>query len=106
MAMDAALYTKMAAKSKLSLKSLREGVSKRASRWNVSPEAAQILWAKEMKLGTGLAVKRLDAHGQDQVRAGVAIPIPMSSGNGNRKRKGGKGRRTVRPGTEAMIRAL
>jgi hypothetical protein len=107
MATDPALYAKMAAKSKLSLKSLREGVSKRANRWHVAPEAAQILWAQAMGgISTGRAMKRLDPHVQEQVRGSVAVPIPTSSGNGNGKAKGGKGRRAVRPGTDAMIRAL
>jgi hypothetical protein len=49
-------------------KYIREQISKRASRQKISSEAAQILWARELNLGTANFQRSLSHHIQDQVR--------------------------------------
>jgi predicted nucleotide-binding protein len=47
---------------------VREQVSKRARRFHVMSEVAQIVWAKELGLGTAIAFRRLDPHMQSQAQ--------------------------------------
>ncbi len=71
--LDQALLFKIAEKTGKSIQYVREQISKRASRLGVVSEAAQILWAKELGIGTAGALQKQPANVQDQVRATVPI---------------------------------
>jgi len=66
--LNAALLDKIALKAHKPLKYIREQISKRAARLGISSEAASVLWAKQLGLGTGVALRKLPPHVQDQVR--------------------------------------
>lgn len=66
--LDPDLLTKIASKTGKPKQYLREQISRRASRGTVSSLAAQILWAKEMGIGTALALNRADPSIRDEVR--------------------------------------
>lgn len=99
--LDQGLLTKMERKSKLSLQSVREGISKRAARWQVVPQAAQVLWAREMGISTTAPMQRLEPHVQEQVRDGLPALFSApahSASKGNGKRNGHKKeRKAARP---------
>jgi len=85
--LDHRLLEKMAKKLNKSQKYLREQISKRASRRGITSEAAQILWAKELGLGTAHYQRRQEPHIQLQVRellptvfADLSTLEPSSSG--------------------------
>lgn len=62
------LFRKLAKKTRKPEKYIREQISKRASRQGISPEAVQILWAKEFGIGTTTFQRSLPPHVQEQVR--------------------------------------
>src|SRR5256885_5421860 len=106
--LDQGLLTKMAKKSKLSVKSVREGISKRASRRQIVAEAAQVLWAREMGISTTGPMQRLEAHVQEQVRSGLPALFtapPPSPNKGQGKPKAAKGARPA-SGLRAAIEYL
>jgi hypothetical protein len=92
------LLRKMARKLRRTEQAVREGVSHRASRWRVVSEAAQVLWANELRISTGGVLATLPPHIQQQVRersvgstaSRIAIPSERSR---SRTRKPGDGLR-------------
>ena len=69
--LDQEILLKIAGKVGKSEKYVREQISKRANRLGVSSEAAQIIWAKQLGIGTATAQRRLDPHIQEQVRSSL-----------------------------------
>ncbi len=66
--LNKSLLEKMARKLKRTPQSVREGISKRASRRDMTAEAAQVQWAKELNISTAGAFQALAPHLQQQVR--------------------------------------
>jgi hypothetical protein len=108
--LDQGLLAKMVKNSKLSLKSVREGISKRADRWQVVPQAAQILWARELGISATRPMQRLDPHVQEQVRTGLpalfAAPAPSSNKGKGQKGKGAKGRKAAASAASGLGAAI
>ncbi|MGD0993610.1 MAG: TIGR02391 family protein [Gemmatimonadales bacterium] len=97
--LDASLLRKLVEKTGKPLKYVREQISKRAARQGIASEAAQILWAKEYGIGTGVFQRRLDAHVQEQVRAGLPslFASPTTPPSRDAKRKEARVSRPVSP---------
>ncbi len=66
---DPALLDKIADKIGKRKKYVREQISKRATRFSIASTAAQILWAKELGIGTAVALRSLPPHIQEQVQS-------------------------------------
>jgi hypothetical protein len=73
---DPTILQKIAQKIQKSEKYVREQISKRATRFSISSPAAQILWAKELGIGTAVALRKLPPHVQDQVQS--ALPTSFA----------------------------
>lgn len=69
------LLLKVASKSKYKLKYLREQISKRANRLGISSEAALILWAKELGIGTATFQHSLPSHIQLEIRNSLSSSV-------------------------------
>lgn len=76
--LDPALLRKIATETGKSEQYVREQVSKRARRLHVMSEVAQIVWAKELGLGTAIAFRRLDPQMQSQVQHLLAETTPVT----------------------------
>lgn len=77
------LLSKMARRTRKPVKYIREQVSKRAARLSVTSQAAQVIWAKELGIGTTIVLRRLPPHVQEQVRSSVGAQAPAKvSGTG------------------------
>lgn len=80
-------------------KYVREQISKRATRFSISSPAAQVLWAKELGIGTGVVLRSLPPHVQDQVQSG--LPTTFLSQKVERplknKSKNGKSSKPIDP---------
>lgn len=66
--LDIGLLKKLAEKTGKSVKYLREQISKRSNRSGISSEAALILWAKTMGIGTAVYKRSLPPNIQEEVR--------------------------------------
>lgn len=66
--LDQALLRKVAKEAGWTEKSVREGISKKASRLRVSSEAALLIWADSLGISIGGKLGRQAAHVQQQVR--------------------------------------
>jgi len=77
--LDPQLLSRIAAKTGKSEKYTREQISKRAARLGVAAEAAQIAWARELGIGTAVALRRLPPHIQDQARTALAPSLPTAA---------------------------
>jgi hypothetical protein len=75
--LDQALLNRMAERTKKTPQYLREQTSRRASRLGITSEAAQVLWAKELGIGTAGALRRLPPHMQEQIQGA----LPGSNGS-------------------------
>jgi len=75
--LDDGLLEKIATKLGKTQKYVREQISKRAARFSIASPAAQILWAKELGIGTGVALRRLPPHVQEQVQS--ALPTSFAT---------------------------
>jgi len=75
--LDKGLLEKMAHMTEKSAKYVREQISKRASRLGISSEAEQVLWARELGIGTARYQRILEPHIQEQIR--VFLPYVFSS---------------------------
>jgi hypothetical protein len=64
---DENLLGKISERTGKSKKYIREQISKRASRLSVTSEAAQILWAKELGIGTTTALRKLLPYMREQI---------------------------------------
>jgi hypothetical protein len=93
--LDAALLKKMAKKLRKTEQYIREQISRRASKLSIASEAAQVLWAKELGLGTAGAQRRLDPHIQQQISS-AAVHVPArSNGRAPAPPRNSKGKRKM-----------
>jgi len=67
--LDINLLEKLSDKTRKPVKYLREQISKRADRSGISSEAALILWAKNMGIGTAVYKRSLPSNIQEEVRS-------------------------------------
>jgi hypothetical protein len=72
--LDDHLLRKIAESRNKSDQYIREQISKRAARLGITSEAAQILIARELGLGTARALRKLPPHAQEQLRR---VPEPL-----------------------------
>jgi len=94
--LNLSLLKKMAQKLGKSEKYVREQISKRATRFSIASPAAQILWAKELRIGTGVALRTLPPHVQDQVQSALPTTFAPESHETSSRRKP-KNRSVTRP---------
>lgn len=99
--LDQDLLKKIAAKVGKPIQYIREQTSKRAAKLSVTSEAAQVLWAKELGLGTGFALRRLPPHVHQQVQTA----LPGSSGRTTRHPAGSPTKRAQKVSPAAQVRA-
>lgn len=91
--LDPDLLDKMVRKTLKPKQYLREQVSRRASKHGVSSLAAQLLWARELGLGTAWALNRADSTVRDEVRStqaaspAIAVRMPRHSPPKGRQKK-------------------
>jgi len=77
--LDAKLLTKLANRTGKNLKYLREQISRKASRQGISSEAALIIWAKELGIGTASALRKSSGEIRHEVRtASPTAPAPKT----------------------------
>jgi hypothetical protein len=82
--LDQALLRKIGTRKDKSLDYIRQQVSKRARRQNVTSEVALVLWAQELGIGTSSAFRKLKPHMQDQVRQLSAAPAEAEANQATR----------------------
>jgi len=87
--LNQALLKRMAETLEKPVKYVREQVSKRASKLSITSEAAQVVWAKQLGIGTAHVLRHLDPPIQDQIRA--ALPITFHPTEDNSQEPSGKG---------------
>lgn len=63
------LLEKLSTKLNKKPKYVREQISKRANRYNMSSEAAMVIWAKSLKIGVSHYVNSLPAYIQSEIRS-------------------------------------
>src|SRR5262245_12428567 len=85
------LLEKMANRSGKSQKYLREQISRKAGKQGISSAAAQIVWAKELGIGTANALNKLPADVREEVRSvhsatGAAVRSQHTASGRNRSR--------------------
>jgi hypothetical protein len=97
--LDTGLLKKIAQEVRKPEKYVREQISKRATRFGIASPAAQILWARELGIGTAVALRKLPPHVQDQVQS--ALPTTFapnaSERTSERKPKARSNRRPIDP---------
>ncbi len=94
--LDPKILNKMAARKNTTVQSMREQISRKAGREGISAEAAQVILARELGIGTASVLRRLAPHIRQEVRTGLqanekSTPIrrigAKSGGAERRKRK-------------------
>lgn len=87
--LDQNLLRKIAEKTNKSKQYVREQISRRASKLGIASEAAQILWAKKLGIGTGSFQRQLEPHVQDQITSTLPIVFtePKASKQGRIRTK-------------------
>ncbi len=85
--LDQVLVRKIARKSNKSEQSVREQISKKATRLGIVSQAAQILLAQELGIGAARTLRALPPHVQDQVRTSLPAVFanPPAARNGHRQ---------------------
>lgn len=83
--LDQELLEKIALKRDKSKRYIRQQISKRATRLGIASEAAQILMAREVGIGTSRALRKLEPHVQEQVRENLPLLIPEPSAKSTSK---------------------
>jgi hypothetical protein len=73
--LDEKLLLKIAKEIDKPIKYVREQISKKARRAGISSEAEQIVWARDLGIGTAYAFRKLDPHKQDEVRSVQNHPL-------------------------------
>lgn len=86
------LLAKMAEKTDKEAQYVRERISRKASKWGVPSEVAQVLWSMELGIGTASALRSLPPHMQEQVQSGLPTLLPQPQASGDKK-----GQRRTRP---------
>lgn len=69
--LDQKLLAKMSAHLDKNPDYVRQQISKRANRLHVTSQASQVIWASQLGIATGRALKGLEAHVQQQVKAAL-----------------------------------
>jgi hypothetical protein len=90
--LDQALLRKIAERLGKTPQYIREQASKRANREGVASPAALVMWARDLGMGVGSAVKKLEPHVQQQLSVPRVVP---SAGSVLRPRSGPSGPRTT-----------
>lgn len=104
--LNPALLAKMAKKKRATAQRIREGISHRASRIRVAPEAAQLIWADQMRIGIGGALGKLPPHIQQQVREHTSGKDDRRADRTHGSARARNGRRTGDPLREAVNRLI
>lgn len=74
--LDPVLLQKVVKKKQKKEKYIREQISKRANRLAISSEAALVLWAKQLGVGTGNSQRRLSPTIQTEIRETLPAGFP------------------------------
>lgn len=99
--LDQALLRKVAARLGKTPQYIREQASKRANREGVASPAALVMWARDLGIGVGSAVKKLEPHVQQQLSVPRVVP---PAGSAPRPRSGPQApRRTSRKSKRAAF---
>jgi hypothetical protein len=69
--LDPKLLEKLATRTGKKEKYLREQISKRANRLGISAEAALIVWARQLNIGTASYLRKLSPNIQEEVRSAI-----------------------------------
>jgi hypothetical protein len=85
--LNESLLKKIAQKIGKPDKYVREQISKRATRLSIASPAAQVLWAKELGIGTSIALRDLPPHIQDQVQSALPAAFVPESRKPSTRRK-------------------
>lgn len=94
--LDESLLEKIARRVRKQEKYVREQISKRATRFSIASPAAQILWAKELGIGIGVALRKLPPHIQEQVQNTLPTTFAIDNSKRSSKRKS-RSRSKTRP---------
>jgi hypothetical protein len=108
--LDQKILSKIAEVIGKPVKYTREQISKRASRQNISAEAVQILWAKQLKIGTSRFQRSLPSNVQDDIRNALQrsttvrpIPVPVLSSNGKTSKQAKRLKNSLQPMIEYIV---
>lgn len=77
--LDPTLVSKVAAKAGIQESSVRSGASRRGDKLGVPSEAALLLWAKELGIGSRRAFNQLDPQVQAQLQRAVPVSVLLSA---------------------------
>ncbi|MEM2107537.1 MAG: TIGR02391 family protein [Candidatus Bathyarchaeia archaeon] len=100
--LDKRLLRKISRKISKPEKYVRERISKRASRLSISSEAAQVIWAKELGIGTAHFQRTLPPQIQQEIRDSFSIFLPRIHGGLTAKPSAQRDRRLRRQGSLSL----